>query len=114
MKKACCSIYHCNISIARLKHKGSTCITGSVQSFLTSFYGLWFCVYVSQSGVTALTYAALNGHLEAVQTLFNHGALAGIRDISGYLPLHYACKGGYELVVREFVSRAEGLTVSTA
>ncbi|XP_071823232.1 uncharacterized protein [Apostichopus japonicus] len=64
----------------------------------------------STSGVTALTYAALNGHLEAVQTLFNHGALAGIRDISGYLPLHYACKGGYELVVREFVSRAEGLT----
>lgn len=71
----------------------------------------WF-PFPLQSGVTALTYAALNGHLEAVQTLFDHGAMPNIRDIAGLLPLHYACRGGHTDVVREFVSRKEGLTVS--
>lgn len=39
---------------------------------------------------TALHYASFNGHLEAIQTLIDHGANVDARDNDGATPCHYA------------------------
>ncbi|CAH1788028.1 unnamed protein product [Owenia fusiformis] len=53
-----------------------------------------------RTGRTALTMAAMLGHEEAVRLLLKYDANPSIRDIDGYLSLHYAVQHGHCETVR--------------
>ncbi|XP_070570829.1 ankyrin-3-like isoform X4 [Ptychodera flava] len=47
---------------------------------------------------TALSMAASNGNARAVQVLIQNKADPSIKDIFGYIPLHYACKENHKML----------------
>eukprot|EP01067_Filipodium_phascolosomae_P003741 Filipodium_phascolosomae@DN2667_c0_g2_i1.p2 len=54
-----------------------------------------------QDGATALSIASLNGCLEAVRFLLEHGAEVNTRDRLGNNSMHYAHRGGFTDIVEE-------------
>ncbi|XP_022109648.1 ankyrin-3-like [Acanthaster planci] len=61
-------------------------------------------------GRTALSWAAMSGKADAVQSLLRYSAHPGIRDANGMLPLHYACLHGHVQCAQLIVSTTKGLT----
>ncbi|KAI9879308.1 MAG: hypothetical protein M1830_008959 [Pleopsidium flavum] len=49
---------------------------------------------------TPLSYAAENGHLEAVRILLVHGAAANLHSQYGKTPLHFAAEKGHQAVIQ--------------
>ncbi|XP_077869063.1 uncharacterized protein LOC102801213 [Saccoglossus kowalevskii] len=62
------------------------------------------------TGRTSLSIAARNGNVRSVQVLLQSSADPSIKDIDGYLPLHYACKYNYHNVAQTILLYDTGLT----
>ena len=48
-----------------------------------------------RGGATPLHMAAFGGHAAVIETLLTSGAHPGVTDVTGRLPLHYACAAGH-------------------
>ncbi|XP_077997717.1 uncharacterized protein LOC144450849 [Glandiceps talaboti] len=63
-----------------------------------------------RTGQTALSIASKCGNTRAVQVLMQHNADPSIKDIQGYLPIHYAVEEQFEDVVQTILFHNQGLT----
>jgi ankyrin repeat protein len=72
--------------------------------------------FTTKDGNTLLHYAALNGHLEAVNFLISkmHPGLIKVPNKNGYTALHYAAQIGHTEVVGALLESMDGKNISAA
>ncbi len=68
---------------------------------------------LQQPGLTALHYAAANGHKAVVDLLLSKGAKADAKTAGGVTPLHLATLKGYETVAKALLAAGAPVNAQT-